>query len=129
MASSRILQVGTDPVGLSLRGSILGDEGYSVINHSNGFEAIHAAVAESVNVVLIDLDRNIAEMTLIGEEIKRLRPGVPTIVLTEGLAPMRRAPKLCGLADVLVSKERGIEALVESVRKAVLKGQRGPLAN
>lgn len=114
----RVLLVGTDRAGLDLRGWILYQQGYEVKHCSNGFEAIRAAVAEPVHVVLIDLDRNGVEMTLIAKEIKRLRPRVPTIVLTEE-APTHGTHELCRLADVLVPKEEGAEALVKGVKRAL----------
>lgn len=114
----RVLLVGTDRAGLDLRGWILYQQGYEVKHCCNGFEAIRAAVAEAVHAVLIDLDRNGVEMTLIAQEIKRLRPSVPTIVLTE-VEPTHGTHELCRLADVLVPKEDGAKALVKGVEMAL----------
>jgi DNA-binding NtrC family response regulator len=123
----RVLLVGTDRAGLDLRGRILYQQGYEVKHCSNGFEAIRAAVAEPVHVVLIDLDRNGVEMTLIVQEIKRLRPSVPTVVLTEE-APAHGTHELCRLADVIVPKEKGAEALVQGVKMALEQNPESPSA-
>ena len=104
---------------MDLRGWILLQEGYHVINCSNGFEAIRRAVTGRVHVVVIDLDRNAVEMTVIAREIKRRRPSVPTIVLTERSGREHRSAELCRMADLLVPKEHGPEALVEGVEKAL----------
>lgn len=116
---ARVLQVGTDPAGLRIRGRILYDQGYCVVSHSNGFEAIQTAAVETVDVILIDLDRNGAEMALIAEQIKTVRPGIPTIVLTDSPRG-NETHKLRHLADVIVRKKHGAEALVKGV-DAVLK--------
>lgn len=118
---ARILQVGTDRLGLDMRSVILSTQGYQVTNCSNGFEAIRAAAVERVHVVLIDLDRDGSEMTLIAQEIKRVRPEVPTIVLTERATPENKIPELCRLADELVPKEQGPEAILMSVRRVLGK--------
>jgi hypothetical protein len=62
------------------------------------------------------------EVTVIAQEIKRLRPTLPTIVLTEGPVAMDWQ-----LADALVPKESGTETLVKSLEK-LLAADRGESA-
>jgi len=57
---------------------------------------------EPVDAVVLELDRNRAEIALIARQIKQFRPKVPTIVLTEAAAPFDGANDL---ADALVPKE------------------------
>ena len=57
--------------------------GYRVLNANDGFEAIQLAALEKVDAVVLDLDRNHAEVDLVATEIKRCRPKVPTILLAE----------------------------------------------
>jgi len=68
---------------------------------------------EPVDAVVLDLDRNRAEVALIAREIKQRRPQVPTIVLTEVPAPVEGVREL---VDVLVPKENPPE-LVKSLQR------------
>ncbi len=117
-----ILHFCCDHAVLTLRGRFLNDVGYHVLNSSNGFEAIELATRERVDAAVLDLDRNHAEVTLIAREIKRHRPRLPTIVLTEEAASVEGVREL---ADVLVPKEKDPETLVQSLRK-VLTGSPDP---
>ena len=82
------------------------------MNSSNGFETIELSSSGQVDAVVLDLDHNHVEVTLITNEIKRLRPQCPTIVLTEGAAP----DTLRALADTLIPKGND-EVLVASLEK------------
>jgi DNA-binding response OmpR family regulator len=107
-----ILHFGTDRVLLLLRARSLNEMGYHVLNASDGFEAIKLATQEPVDAVVLDLDRNHAEVALVASEIKRCRPQVPTIVLTEGTAPPARVHKL---ADALVPGRDNLSMLVTTL--------------
>ncbi|MFY9700871.1 MAG: hypothetical protein ABSC07_02345 [Terriglobales bacterium] len=93
------------------RAKLLTSSGYRVLNSSNGFEAIELCNREPVDAVVLELDRNRAEIALIARQIKQFRPKVPTIVLTEAAAPFDGANDL---ADALVPKENHPE-LVKSL--------------
>jgi len=67
-----------------------------------------------VDAVVLDLDHNRDEVTLIAQKIKRLRPQVPTIVLTEGMLSVEGVREW---ADALVPKEDDPEALVQSLER------------
>ena len=83
------------------------------LRSSNGFETMELCAREPVDAVVLDLDRNHAEVALIAREIKQRRPQVPTIVLTEAPAAVEGMHEL---ADVLVPKENPPE-LVKSLQK------------
>lgn len=100
--SSTILHFGTDRPALLLRARDLARMGYDVLNSSNGFEAIQLACLEAVDAVVLDQNRDGAEVELIVSEIKRFRPQLPTILLAEGQAPLCRTREL---ADAWVNKE------------------------
>ena len=89
------------------------DAGYRVLNSSNGFDAIRLSTSGRVHAVVLDLDRNHEDVTLIAQEIKRLRPEVPTIVLTEMTEAVDGVRELAG---VLVLKEDGHNPLLNSLR-------------
>ncbi|MGC2196792.1 MAG: hypothetical protein WA628_19110 [Terriglobales bacterium] len=61
---------------LTSRGQFLSKAGYRVLNSSNGFDAIRLSTSGRVHAVVLDLDRNHEDPTLIAQEIKRLRPEV-----------------------------------------------------
>lgn len=96
-----------------MRAQFLTSLGYRVLNSSNGFEAIELCNREPVDAVVLDLDRNLAEIALIAREVKKRRPEVPTIVLTEASVPVDGVHKL---VDVLIPRQNHAE-LVKSLAK------------
>ena len=111
-----ILHFCCDHRSLTTHARYLHRAGFRVLHSSNGFEAIKLATAEPVDAVVLDLDRNHSEVTLIAQQIKRLRPQVPTIVLAETKAPV---DGIRAVADALVLKEDTPEALVTSLEKVL----------
>jgi DNA-binding response OmpR family regulator len=109
-----ILHFCCDPAALVLRGQFLNQVGYRVLNSSNGFEVIALSTSKRVHAVVLDLEHNREDVTLIAQEIKRLRPQVPTLVLTEGTLPVGEVHEI---ADALVPKEHGPEVLVRSLEE------------
>jgi len=100
--STTILHFGTDRPALLLRARNLTQMGYDVLNSSNGFEAIQLACLEVVGAVVLDQNRDCAEVELIVTEIKRFRPQLPTILLAEERGSLRRTQEL---ADAWVKRE------------------------
>lgn len=80
---------------------------------TNGFETMQLSNRKLADAVVLDLDRNGAEVALIAREIKRYRPQIPTIVLVETPAAV---DGVHGLADVLVLRADH-EELVGSLQK------------
>lgn len=104
-----ILHFCCDPETLALRESLLTNMGYLVVNSNNGFEAIRWSASGRVDAVVLDLDRNHAEICLIAQEIKRLKPEIPAIVLTETKVA---AHGLSELSDAVVAKDSDPEILL-----------------
>lgn len=100
--STTILHFGSDLPALLLRAQNLTQMGYEVLNSSNGFEAIQLACLDVVDVVVLDQNRDCAEVDLVVSEIKRFRPKLPTILLAEERGSLRRTQEL---ADAWVKKE------------------------
>lgn len=96
-----IVHFGADRVVLLLRAWNLHEMGYHVVNVSDAVEAIKLATRRRVDAVVLDLDRNHAEVALVATAIKRCRPQVPTILLAEETAAL---PRVHELADALVPK-------------------------
>jgi DNA-binding response OmpR family regulator len=101
-----------------MRGQFLLDLGYRVLNLSNGFDAIRLSRSKRVQAVVLDLDHNHEDVTLIAQEIKRIRPEVPTIVLKDAAEPVLGVHEL---ADALVPKENGHRMLVRSLQEVLMK--------
>lgn len=108
-----ILHFCGDDNALLMRAEFLRRQGYRVLVSSNGFETMELCSREPVDAVVLDLDRNGAEVALIARQIKQRRPEVPTIVLADEPA---KVDGLQELADVLVPKEDHPE-LVKSLQK------------
>jgi DNA-binding NtrC family response regulator len=115
-----ILHFSRDHNILIVRGWFLNIAGYRVLNSSIAPEAIE--LSKGVDAAVLDMDHNRNEVTVIAQEIKRRRPELPTIVLTEGQVAMDWQ-----LADALVPKESGPETLVKSLEK-LLAADRGESA-
>ena len=100
--STTILHFGSDLPALLLRAQNLTQMGYEVLNSSNGFEAILLACLDVVDVVVLDQNRDCAEVDLVVSEIKRFRPKLPTILLAEERRSLRRTQEL---ADAWLKRE------------------------
>ena len=107
-----ILNFGTNREALLARARSLNELGYRVINANDGFEAIQLAADEAVDAVVLDLDRNDAEIALVASEIKLCRPQVPRVLLTEGTGLTIRAHQL---ADVLVTNRDDVGMLIAAL--------------
>jgi DNA-binding NtrC family response regulator len=118
-----ILHYGTDRVVLLLRARGLNEMGYHVLNASDGFEAIKLATQEHVDAVVLDLDRNHAEVALVATEIKRCRPQLPTILLADETTHPSRANDL---ADALVPRRDNVKMLVTALENILTGGAGTP---
>jgi DNA-binding NtrC family response regulator len=117
-----IVHFGTDRVVLVLRAWILNEMGYRVLTVSDADEAVKLATRRRVDAVVLDLDRNHDEVTLVATAIKRCRPQVPTILLAEETAALHRAHEL---ADALVQKRDDLGMLITALEDllAIRTGQ------
>ena len=107
-----ILHFGADPVVLVLRAWNLNQMGYRVLNVSDAAEAVKLATRRRVDAVVLDLDRNHAEVALVATAIKRCRSQVPTILLAEETALLHRAHEL---ADALIPKRDDLGMLITAL--------------
>ena len=107
-----VLHFSCDPSHLLLHRSILASNGFCVLDESNGFEAIRLSTLESVDAVVLHLDGNHAEIAVIARQIKKLRPQVTTILLTEHTVSVDGVHTL---VDDVVHKGDGPETLMKSL--------------
>lgn len=117
-----IVHFGTDRVVLALRAWNLNEMGYRVLNVSDAVEAVKLATRRGVDAVVLDLDHNHAEVALVASAIKRRRPQVPTILLTEETTPPHRAHEL---ADALIPKGDDLGMLINALEN-LLDARTGP---
>jgi DNA-binding response OmpR family regulator len=113
-----IVHFGTDRVVLVLRAWILNEMGYRVLNVSDAAEAVKLATRRRVDAVVLDLDRNHTEVALVATAIKRCRPQVPTVLLAEETAPLRRAHEL---ADALIPKRDDLGMLITALENLLAR--------
>ncbi|HME35265.1 MAG TPA: response regulator [Candidatus Sulfotelmatobacter sp.] len=114
-----ILHFSADRIILFLRAWSLNEMGYRVLNARNATEAVELATRKRVDAVVLDLDRNHDEVTMVAAEIKRRRPQTPTILLTEGTAAPERA---CELADALLPKRDDLDMLATALKNVLDSG-------
>jgi len=107
-----ILHFCCDPATLVLRAWLLTNVGYLVVNSNNGFEAIRWSTSGRVDAVVLDLDRNHAEVYLIAREIKRLKPEIPAILVTKAEVVSQG---LSELSDAVVANDGDPEILLQSL--------------
>ena len=77
-----VLVVEDDADGLRSVEEAIGDAGYRVVTTTNGKDGIAAARREPVDVVLSDLVLPDVDGLTVLEEIRRLRPSVPVLIMT-----------------------------------------------
>lgn len=106
-----ILAVDDEGAGLYFRKLILEHAGYAVLSAQGTEEALHLFRSRPVDLVVTDhlLGRNTG--LDMAEEMKRIRPQVP-IILLSGTSSV---PDVLEHADRFLSKTEGPEALVEAV--------------
>jgi len=109
-----ILCIGDDPVSLNLRCSLLRQQGWKVISSGSGHEGVFRFSQERVDVVVLDLDRDGAELALIAAELKRQRSQLPIIMLVpEEKALVQGATQQ---ADAVVVKSQESRQLIDALK-------------
>jgi DNA-binding response OmpR family regulator len=88
--------------------------GYRVINSNNGFETIQLSTSENIDAAVLELDRNHPDVLLIAQEIERVRPSIPIIVVVRATQTLEG---LRDVADAVVQKEVGPGILLRSLEE------------
>jgi len=119
-ARSSVLCIGNDPVSLNLRSSLLKEHGWNVFTAGSGHDGIQRFTHQVVDAVVVDLNNGGAEAAIITGELKRLKPGIPVVMLV----PDEKATETeaTRLADAVVVKPQEGHKLVGAL-KAVLHKQ------
>jgi len=109
-----VLCIGSEPITLNLRCSLLSKNGCHVISSSSGHEGVLRFEKESVDAVVVDLNHDGADAALIISALKNARPKVPVIMLVDPAAEL--APGATDQADAVLKKSEESSRLVNIVR-------------
>jgi DNA-binding response OmpR family regulator len=109
-----ILHFCCGPTVLTDDGMFPSNLGYRVINSNNGFETIQLSTSENIDAAVLELDRNHPDVLLIAQEIERVRPSIPIIVVVRATQTLEG---LRDVADAVVQKEVGAGILLRSLEE------------
>jgi CheY-like chemotaxis protein len=104
MATSTLLCIHREPAQLSL----LQDNGYELVTASNGSEGLRLFMARPVDAIVLEQHLSQLHGADFADEIKRVRPEVPIVLLTEDLELPDGALKC---VDAIVTKADGAHFL------------------
>lgn len=119
-----ILCIDTDRNGLTLRGALLEDNGYTVLTATCGREGLQLFVSQAVDAILLDYYLALLDGGVVADEIKRLKPETRVVMLTDHRELPRDGLKS---VDAFVFKSTGPEALLAALH-AVLEASSGSKA-
>ncbi len=98
---SSLLCIHRDPAQLSL----LKENGYELVTARSGSDGLRLLMSQSVDVVVLDYELSLLDgATTVAAEIKKVKPQVPIVMLTDHLELTEGALKS---ADALVIKSDG----------------------
>ncbi len=107
-ANNTLLCVHRNPDQLSL----LQESGYKLITASNGCEALRLFMSRPVDAIVLEYHLGLLDGGVVADEIKRVRPDVPVVMLADHLELPDGALKS---VDALVTKSDGAHFLLATV--------------
>jgi CheY-like chemotaxis protein len=111
-----ILCIDDEPNPLQARKFLLESEGHQVIEAASGKEGLRIFQSESIDIVVLDYWMSGMNGLTVAQEIKRLRPHTPIIMLS-GFPEL--PGEAVGLADRWILKGRGTRDLLVAVAELV----------
>jgi CheY-like chemotaxis protein len=109
MASNNtLLCIHRDPTQLSL----LQKNGYDLVSATNGQDGLRLLASQPVDGIVLDYHLGLLDGTLVANEIKRIRPTIPIVMLTDDLELPDGA---LNSVDALVTKSDGAHFLWATV--------------
>jgi PAS domain S-box-containing protein len=118
--TSTILCVDDEAAGLYFRKLILERQGYIVVTATSADQGLELFKARNIDLVVTDHLMGRATGTKMAAEIKRLKPGVPIILLSG----TTNIPEGLENADIFLPKTEGPDKLLEKVRELLALNRR-----
>src|ERR1022692_796617 len=106
--NNTLLCIHRDPAQLNL----LQENGYDLVTATNGHEGLRLFASRPVDAIVLEYHLGLLDGAVIADEIKRVRPDVPIVMLTEHLELPNGALKS---VDALVVKSDGANFLLATV--------------
>jgi len=107
-SNSTLLCIHRDPAQLSS----LKEQGYELVTATNGSDGLRLVMSRAVDAIVLDYYLGLLDGAAIADEIKRIRPTVPIVMLTDHLELPDGALKS---VDALVAKSDGAHFLLATV--------------
>jgi DNA-binding response OmpR family regulator len=107
-ANNTLLCIHRDPAQLSS----LQESGYDLVTATNGHDGLRLSASHSVDAIVIEHHLGILDGALLADEIKRVRPSIPIVMLADDLELPDGALKSI---DALVTKSDGAHFLWATV--------------
>ena len=99
-----VLCIGSEPVSLNFRCSLLKQNGWVVLSAGSGHEGVLRFEREKVDAIVVDLNDDGSEAALIIAALKKIRPDIPVIML---VSPDRQlAAGATSQADAVLPKSQ-----------------------
>ncbi|HEX5410837.1 MAG TPA: response regulator [Terriglobia bacterium] len=107
-----VLCIDDEPSAIQSRRLLLESEGYQVIDASTGEQGLRLFQSNKIDVVIVDYWMSGMNGLTVAQEIKRLNPAMPVIMLS-GLPEL--PGEAVGLADQWILKGRSSQALLDAL--------------
>jgi CheY-like chemotaxis protein len=101
---------------------VLKEKGYALITATHGSHGLRLLMSQSVDAVILEYHLGLLDGAAVADEIKKVRPRLPIVMLAESLELPQGALKS---VDALVTKSDGPPFLLATVR-SVLQTELGP---
>lgn len=113
-----VLCVDDEAVGLAVRKQVLEAAGYRVFTAGNGPDALEIFSAETLDLVILDYKMPGMNGDVVAEEMKRLKPSVPILMLS---AYVDLPSETLALVDMYLTKGEGPLIMLNAVAELLTK--------
>ena len=119
--TERILAVDDEAAVLDVCTQVLSELGYRVTGTENCLRALELLQADPAAFDLLLVDETMPHMSglELAEEVRKLRPGLPVVVMSGGGFSVGEATNISSVADELLVKPFAAGALLETVRRVL----------
>lgn len=118
-----ILCVDDETTGLMIRGMILESQGYRVMTAENGVEALAIFSSHAIDFVILDYMMPGMNGDVVAERMKRLKPGVPILLLSAYVDLPRET---IATVDRYLTKGEGPQVMLEAVAELLAVARTSP---